>query len=590
METNYNHISFSGLTTAFLALGLLKSVLVYFKTIRSNKKAKEKKPKQIEVWIASYSSFTSVVTFVGFCTETYYYGARLLMNLVAISIGYIISFAFLQPFFYDMNVKSPYEYLQKRYGNRLIIRIVVAFFGIVFRFSFATLFLWTNATVLATLFPDCPLNIAIIVIGCLSAIYASIGGLIQTTYVSLIQITIFFIGTICAISSAISIPKDKLTYYWNLAEKNNRLKFIETSVDLTVRYTIWNQLFSLPIPWCTFHAILTPHILRYKLIKSKDISSLYMISHLPIMLLVNTTTVFCGIFIYIIFIECDPYLSQKIESKNQIATYFLITVLDKTLPSVAGLSLAVLFSYGIVQHAFGLNFSVELFMNDILKPIYLNWKKENISELKLKIIRPTLVLIISVISIFYAFSFQYVKNSVISLFFLMNTTINAPMTAIIFLSMFNPFANHVGVLISFLIAIGMNLWLGINSVTTSMANPKSQEFYQNTNGCINSTVLRMVNTNTTYTPDNQILFSMYTVSPIWYSLFDFIFIIVFGSLFSLIYSLIVKKRLDLDLEYAKERKKYLFSFRKNFVFIDLCPKKNKEQTESSECGSFVTSF
>ena len=153
------------------------------------------------------------------------------------------------------------------------------------------------------------------------------------------------------------MPSDKLTYYWNLASQNNRLKFIETSVDITVRYTVWNQLFSQSIPWCCFHAILTPHILRYKLIKSKNISSLYMISHLPIMFIVNAAAVFCGIFIYITFHDCDSYLSQKIMNKNQISTYFLITVLDKKLPSVAGLCLATLFSYAIMQHAFGLHFA-----------------------------------------------------------------------------------------------------------------------------------------------------------------------------------------------------------------------------------------
>ena len=101
-----------------------------------------------------------------------------------------------------------------------------------------------------------------------------------------------------------------------------------------------------------------------------------MISHLPIMFIVNAAAVFCGIFIYITFHDCDPYLSQKIINKNQIATYFLITVLDEKLPSVAGFSLAVLFAYGIMQHAFGLHFSAHLFITDILKPLYAIKNKE----------------------------------------------------------------------------------------------------------------------------------------------------------------------------------------------------------------------
>ena len=564
MEIDYNQISFCILASAFLTLGLIRSFKAYYSSIKSKKKPSTKNPMQIEIWISSYSSFTSVITFVGFATETYYYGARLLLNLVSISIGYIIAFLIIQPFFYNMKINSPYEYLQKRYGKRLVVRFVSAFFGILFRLSFSTLFLWANATVFSTIFPQCDLYISVIVIGCISVLFGLIGGLIQSMYINLLQITFFYFGVVIAISIAIILPGEKLTYYWNLAETNNRLNYIVTSGDLSVRYSIWNQIFSLPIPWCCFHGILTPHILRYKAIKSRARSSLFMISHLPIMFVVNSAAVFCGIFIYITFIDCDPYFSGEFKNKNQIASYFLIKVLDKKLPSAAGLCLASLFVYGIMQHSSGLSLSAQIFLNDILKPSFAYKYKKQISEKKLRIIKPFIVLAISVLSIFYALSFQYVKNSVISLFFLMNTSINAPMTSIFFLSMFNPYANHVGALASFIIAITINFWLGINAVTTALVNPKSQEFMQNTSGC-NSSQLISVYTNNTYTPPNGTLFYLYSISSIWYSLFNLLFIIIFGSIFSLLYSLIVKRRVDLDRDYNAERKRFLFSFKNHFV-------------------------
>ena len=209
-------------------------------------------------------------------------------------------------------------------------------------------------------------------------------------------------------------------------------------------------------------------------------------------------------------------------------------------------------------------------------------RKKELKEKNVYIIKPLIVLLLSVISVFYAISFQYVKNLVMSLFFLMNTSINAPMTALFFLSMFNPYANHVGALSTFIIAVGMNLFLGIGSVLTAINNPKSQEFFQSTNGCSNLTPLRYLSTNTTYIPDNQSLFTLFSVSTVWYSLCDFIFIIVFGSLISLVYSLIAKRRVDLDEEHAEERKKYLFYFKKNFVFSNCCKSSKKFDIEILE--------
>ena len=577
MQIDYNQISFCCLSSAFLTLGLIKTLKAYY----NSKNHSVRNPKQIELWIASYSSFISVISFVGFATETYYYGARLLMNLISISIGYIIAFLIIQPFFYNMEISSPYEYLQKRYANRLFVRCVSALFGILFRLSFATLFLWANATVLSTLFPECELYMSVIIIGCISMLFGLIGGLVQSMYTNFLQIILFFLGIVIAISIAITLPGDNFSYYWELAERNGRLNYVVTSGDLKVRYSIWNQIFSLPIPWCSFHGLLTPHILRYKAIKSRAKSSIFMISHLPIMFLINSAAAFCGILIYITFIKCDPYLSGEFKNKNQIATYFLIKLLEQKLPSIAGLCLASLFVYGIMQHSFGLSLSAQIFLNDILKPLFTYKFKTQLDEVKLKIIKPVIVLFLAVLSIFYALSFQYVKNSVLSLFFLMNTSINAPMASLFFLSMFNPYANHVGALVSFIIAISINFWLGINNVTTAIINPKSHEFLQNTNGC-NTSHFISLHSNITYVPPNETLFHLYSISPIWYSLFDLLFIIIFGSILSLLYSLVFKRSVDLDYDYKNERNSFLFSFKKNFVIRWKCDD-NQNGSCSNDC-------
>lgn len=582
MEIDSNQISFCCLTSGFLALGAFKSLKAYLNSLKTKNKKTIKDPKQIEVWINSYSSFNSVVSFIGFATETYYYGSRLLINLVAISMGYIVAFLILQPFFYDMGVKTPYEYLQKRYGNRLICRTTSAFIGIIFHISFSTLFLWANATILSTIFPDLNLSTSIIVIGCISVVFAISGGLLQSMYINSFQLIIFLFGILSALCIASILPGDAFSYYWKMAQTNNRLNFIVTSGDLTVRYTIWNQIFSLFIPWCGFHGLLIPNVNRYKQIKPKLNSRIFIISQLPIMFIINTVAVFCGVFSYITFYNCDPYLSDQLQNKNQIASYFLIRVINQKLPSVAGLCLSSLFVQGIMQHSFGISLTVQIFINDIINPILMAKWKRNLKLISLNILKPILVILIGILSILYSISFQYVKNSILSLFFLFNNSINSPLFALFLLSMFNPYANHFGALSSFIIVLGINFWLGISAVTTSIANPKSQEFIQNTSGCSNSSVIKFVNTSVTYTPDNQTLFYLYSISSIWYCLFSLVFILIFGSLNSLLYSLIMKRKVDLDDSYKTEREKYLFSFKKNF-YLKRC--KNKKKFYSCEINS-----
>ena len=60
---------------------------------------------------------------------------------------------------------------------------------------------------------------------------------------------IFIFGVTSTLCLALLMPGNALSSYWNQAKNNSRLNFIISSSDLTVRYTVWNQLFSLPIPW-----------------------------------------------------------------------------------------------------------------------------------------------------------------------------------------------------------------------------------------------------------------------------------------------------------------------------------------------------
>jgi Na+/proline symporter len=561
-----NQISFLCLVSGFLALGAFKSWTAFLNLLRTNKKT-TKDPKQFEILINSYSSFNSVITYVGFVTETYYYGARLLMNIVAASIGYVISLFLLQPLFYDLQIKSPYEYLQKRYANRIICRLISSFIGIIFHVSYSTLFLYGNATILSTIFRECDLALSIIIVGCLSALFALFGGFLQTVFVNFFQLLLFLFGALSALSIAIELPGDKLNHYWNLAKQDNRLNFIVTSGDLRTRYTIWNQLFSLPIPWCAFHAILVPNFTRFKQIKTKSCSNIFFISHLPLMFIINSIAVFTGIFCYITFYDCDPYLSKEFSNKNQLASYFLITVLNEKLPSIAGLFLASLFVYAIMQYTFGISLCGQIFIADILKPIM----KEKIKTYHkiLNFIKSILILCMTTLTVLFSFALKDMDRTIANFFFIFNISINSPIAALFFLSIFNPYANHVGAFSSFLINLSINLWLLTGTLTSTL---KPQSFPQSTHGC-NTTDLIILNRNITYSPQNEVLFYFYSLSPIWYSLFSLLFVTIFGSLISLIYSLIAKKTFDLDENYASERKKYLFNLKRHKFCI-------KEQDEN----------
>jgi hypothetical protein len=115
---------------------------------------------------------------------------------------------------------------------------------------------------------------------------------------------------------------------------------------------------------------------------------------------------------------------------------------------------------------------------------------------------------------------------------------------------------------SFLIAISVNIWLGASSV--AFTYPKSQELVLYTYGCNNITDHIREPPSSHYYPTDPVLYYLYTISSIWYCVFSLLFVLIFGTLTSLVYSLIVTRTCDLDSVYD-EKPNFLFSLKKIFL-------------------------
>lgn len=517
----------------------------------STEKPKNNNKTLINLIINSYASFNSVVICIGFISETYLFGGRLLLNMLSVSIGFIVVFFILHPVIYNTeSIKTPYEYLQVRYGNKKLIRRVTALFGILFYVLFMALHLWSCSCILSTILPQIPdLFISSIAIGALGIFGASLKGFTQTAKINLIQLVLLVSGLIAAIVISFNSNKNEKSAQelWDIADKYGRRNFIDSHGDLTTRYTIWNQAFSLPIPWCTMHILIQPNFSKYRSIAGCRKSRYILISHLPVMFLINGLYVFCGIAAFVFYYIDDPISSKRVENKNQIATLWVIESLDLYLPSFGGICLAVLFSSGLQAYSSGIWSCSNTLLDDVLFDLL---KKKS------KFLKVLLCSIFGIFSIGLAISFKYAKNTILSLFFYFNNSINSPILGLFFLSVLNPKANYVGALMAFVLNLGINIWLDL--ATLIFSTLKNQEYppLKYVNGTLTFSNLTLSSDD--YYPKDSNLFYIYSISSIWYCLFSLLFNVILGSLFSLIYSFIKTKSFDADKSFQEQRKNYLY--------------------------------
>jgi hypothetical protein len=483
------------------------------------------------------------------------------------------------------DIKTPYQYFERRYGNRKYVRAITATFGLFFYFSFLTLWLWGCCNLLTTLIPQCPLWVSALVIGFYSIIGSTIGGFTQSTKTNIFQFLIVVTGLISAIIFTINKYSDSMNlsdiYYFELL--NKRTEFFNLNTDFNTRYTILNQVTSLSQPWTTIHSLLLPNFIRYRLhIKGSNMKKrLTVISNFPCMVLMNAIVLLAGgIVMYLFFFGCDPISNKKFENKNQAGLYWLYLILSENAPSFTGILFASIMCYSIVQHSMGMSLCANSIYSEIIHPMFLYRFRFN--DHVTKIIKICMTVFIGAISILYAISFKYLKNTALAMFFMFNNSTNSPILGLYFLSAFNPYANHVGAMTAFVLNLGINYFWGLGALNV-YSNTISQEFPQTTLLCNRTDLgtnltyayielnrlesINLANNVTTptpnYYPTNPVLYYMYRIAPIWYCLWSVLFNLIFGSIFSFIYSIITTRSLDADSEFSEVRKNYLFYRLKN---------------------------
>lgn len=535
--------------------------------------------KYLKVIINYCMTFNSAFLVVGSLAESYWYGARMIGNIISITLGYIYAFFIVHPFIYSLEdeIKTPYQYFERRYGNKKYVRAITAGAGMLFYFFFLSLYLWGCAIILSTLIPEIPLWLSSVLMGAYSIGGSTIGGFTQSTKTNIFQFFILITGLIMTVVFTIISQSDiDLTDMWKLARENGRANIFDYNVDFSTRYTILNQSISLSIPWTCFHSLLLPNFIRYRNIPGKKRSKVLIISNFPFMVLINLILLISGsIFCFIYFLGCDPIASQKLVHSNQLGTYWIYNVLSEHVPSYAGIMFACIIAYSIVQHSMGLSLCGHTIVSEIIEPIFFDsfrlMKNNDTIVHWTKII---LIVTLGILSTCVSIGFQFLKNTMLSLFFVFNNTIHSPILGLFTLSVFNPYSNAVGAMLAFVCNLAINFWLAIGNLFFSLL--RSQKFKSDISQCNSSYHSDMSPLNLDYNgtpneldsltiddyyPKNIVLASLYSIAPIWYCLFSLLFTNIFGTLFSLIYSLIKTGHLDADRHYSDLRKPYLYFYR-----------------------------
>ncbi|MGB1104449.1 MAG: sodium:solute symporter [Crocinitomicaceae bacterium] len=184
----------------------------------------------------------SAITFLSTPGQAYESGMGFVQFYFGLPLAMVLISIFFLPIYYRLKVYTAYQYLEDRFDSK--VRSFTAFLFLMSRGLAAGITIYAPAIILSTLL-EWNLQLTCLLIGVLVIIYTVSGGSRAVSLTQKWQMAVIMIGMFFAFYYVLdSFPKDvDFSKGIDIAGQLGKMNIIDTTFDLSNRYTIWSGLF-----------------------------------------------------------------------------------------------------------------------------------------------------------------------------------------------------------------------------------------------------------------------------------------------------------------------------------------------------------
>ncbi|WP_145267107.1 sodium:solute symporter family transporter [Calycomorphotria hydatis] len=232
-----------GMLNYFVLFGYLLAMVgigVYFARKNKNTDDYFRGGKHIPWWAAGCSIFATMLsslTYTGIPSKAYAQDWVYLVGNMMIPVVAFVAVYLALPCFRTSDVTSAYEFLEKRFNRNLRLFGSVSF--LLFHLFRMAVVMSLTGLALAVATPLTPYQ-AVLLIGVLSMIYCTMGGIEAVIWTDTIQTVVLLGGAVLAIALLISGSDGGLSTSFHLALDNNKLSMVNWAGDIShSRIVLW---------------------------------------------------------------------------------------------------------------------------------------------------------------------------------------------------------------------------------------------------------------------------------------------------------------------------------------------------------------
>ncbi len=261
----------------------------------------------------------SAITLVGTTGQAYTDGMRFIQFYYGLPIAMIILCITVVPFFYRANVFTAYEYLEKRFD--LKTRTLTSFFFLMSRGLGVGVIIAAPAVILSIVLGWSEI-VTIFAIGMTTTFYTMVGGVQAVTWTDVKQMVIIFVGLgICLFIILSNFPAGvDLSDGLHLAGSLGKLTTVETSFDLTEKYTIWSGTIAALFLFLSYFGCDQSQVQRFLTAKSvsQGRTSLLMSAFLKIP--IQFMILLIGVLVFVFYqFQTPPMIFNQVQADKAIS-------------------------------------------------------------------------------------------------------------------------------------------------------------------------------------------------------------------------------------------------------------------------------
>ncbi len=311
--------------------------------------------------ISIAAAFISGISYMGLPAEIYSYGLGFMLYVFAyVLVIPVILYVFL-PFYGRLPITTAYEYLEARFDRR--VRQFCSGMFIVWRLLWIATVIYVPSLLVATV-TGLPMLTSVFAIGLVTTVYTAFGGLRGVIWTDVVQFFVMVGGALVAIQfTSLAVPGG-LSGIWNVAAENGRTQFIDLSLDLTSRMTLWGALIGGFFANLAFFGVDQMVIQRYLATRSAlEMRSTFLLNCVAL-LVVTGVLAALGLALFS-FYRVRPGGLEAGVSADRVLPYFIATEFPAGL---RGLLVASIFAASMSTLSAGVNAVTTAIFNDFAVP------------------------------------------------------------------------------------------------------------------------------------------------------------------------------------------------------------------------------